>query len=88
MPAVKEQSHKTDVQKTIELIQSTENVADKILVNKQEQLALDKRRQQTREAIRALEKHHPDQKKVWITVGSMLMKMNREKALELLKNGN
>ena len=79
---------KTDAQKTIEFIQSTEEVADKILVNKHELLALDKRRQQTREAIRAMEKEEPPQKKVWITVGSMLMKMPREKAFELLLNGS
>lgn len=79
---------KTDEQKIVEIIRSTEGVADKILMNKQELVELDKRRQQTREAIRELEKHATkDEKKVWITVGSMLVKMEREKALTLLKNG-
>lgn len=79
---------KTDEQKIVEIIRSTEGVADKILMNKQELVELDKRRQQTREAIRELEKHvTKDEKKVWITVGSMLVKMEREKALTLLKNG-
>lgn len=78
---------KTDEQKIVEIIRSTEGVADKILMNKQELVELDKRRQQTREAIRELEKHATkDEKKVWITVGSMLVKMQREKALTLLKN--
>ncbi|XP_036232605.2 p53 and DNA damage-regulated protein 1 [Bactrocera oleae] len=78
---------KTDEQKTVEIIKSTEEVADKILMNKQELVELDKRRQQTREAIRELEKHAAkNEKKVWITVGSMLVKMEREKALKLLKN--
>lgn len=80
---------KTDEQKTVEIIKSTEEVADKILMNKQELIELDKRRQQTREAIRELEKHAAkNEKKVWITVGSMLVKMEREKALKLLKNGD
>ena len=52
----------TDAQKTIAIIQSTEEVADKILVNKHELLALGQRRQQTREAMRAMEKEVPPQK--------------------------
>uniref|UniRef100_A0A1A9WMW3 Uncharacterized protein n=1 Tax=Glossina brevipalpis TaxID=37001 RepID=A0A1A9WMW3_9MUSC len=74
--------------KCLEIIKSTEETADKILMNKQELIALDKRRQQNREAIRELQKNHEDkeEKKVWITVGSMLLKMPREKALNLLKN--
>ncbi|XP_053963818.1 uncharacterized protein LOC128866841 [Anastrepha ludens] len=71
-------------QKVVEIIKSTEEVADKILVNKQELVELDKRRQETREAIRKVEKN--GEKKVWITVGSMLVKLENEKALKLLKN--
>lgn len=58
------------------------------MVNKQELVALDKRRQQNREAIRELEKNaNNSEKKVWTTIGSMLVKMDRAKALELLKKG-
>lgn len=70
----------------MEIIRSTEEVADKILVNKQELIELDKRRQQNREAIRELEKSTAD-KKVWTAIGSMLVKLERSKALELLKKG-
>ncbi|XP_067632998.1 p53 and DNA damage-regulated protein 1 [Eurosta solidaginis] len=78
---------KTDEQKVVEIIKSAEEVADKILVNKQELVELDKRRQQTREAVRELEKNAEDsEKKVWITVGSMLVKLEKAAALKLLKN--
>ncbi|XP_036332075.1 uncharacterized protein LOC118743477 [Rhagoletis pomonella] len=78
---------KSDEQKVVEIINSTEELADKILVNKQELVELDKRRQQTREAIREVEKSSENgEKKVWITVGSMLVKLERERALKLLKN--
>uniref|UniRef100_A0A240SWV6 Uncharacterized protein n=1 Tax=Glossina morsitans morsitans TaxID=37546 RepID=A0A240SWV6_GLOMM len=79
---------KNDEQKCLEIIKSTEEVADKILMNKQELIALDKRRQQNREAIREVQKdpEDKDETKMWITVGSVLLKMPREKALSLLKN--
>lgn len=74
-----------DATKTINLLIETERLADKILQNKQEIVALDKRRQDTREAIRELGKC--EEKKAWITVGSMLIEMKKEKALELLQSG-
>ncbi|XP_064543934.1 uncharacterized protein Pdrg1 [Drosophila montana] len=73
----------TDLSKSIEIISKTEELADKILVNKQELTVMDKRRQQTREALRLIEKS--EEPKVWITIGSMLVKMKRERAMELLK---
>lgn len=72
-------------QKTLEILIETERVADKILQNKQEIIALDKRRQDTREAIRKVEQS--DENKTWLTVGSLLIKMTKEKALELLTKG-
>ncbi|XP_037823776.1 p53 and DNA damage-regulated protein 1 [Lucilia sericata] len=77
---------KTSEQKCMEILKSTEEVADQVLVNKQELINLDRRRQQNREAIRELEKNPEQQeKKVWTTIGSMLVKLDRQKALELLK---
>ncbi|KAI8117418.1 uncharacterized protein LOC111686709 [Lucilia cuprina] len=77
---------KTSEQKCMEILKSTEEVADQVLVNKQELINLDRRRQQNREAIRELEKNTEKQeKKVWTTIGSMLVKLDRQKALELLK---
>ncbi|EDW62240.1 p53 and DNA damage-regulated protein 1 [Drosophila virilis] len=73
----------TDLSKSIEIITKTEELADKILVNKQELTVMDKRRQQNREALRLIEKS--EEPKVWITIGSMLVKMKRERAVELLK---
>jgi len=75
-----------DLNKGIEIINKTEELADKILANKQELTVMDKRRQENREALRLMEKS--EEPKVWITVGSMLIKMKREKATQLLKKGN
>lgn len=76
---------KPGVQKVLDLLFASETVADKIMVNKQEIIQLDKRRQQTREAIREINKHN--EQKVWTTIGSMLVKLDREKALEMLEKG-
>lgn len=76
---------KTASEKTIEILIETERVADQILQNKQEIIALDRRRQHSREAIREIGKN--DEKKVWTTIGSLLVKLPREKSLELLQKG-
>lgn len=70
----------------MEILIATERVADLIISNKQELIGLDKRRQVTREAIRDLQK--TDDQHFWLTIGSMLVKTKKEKALELLKKGN
>uniref|UniRef100_A0A182MRZ5 Uncharacterized protein n=1 Tax=Anopheles culicifacies TaxID=139723 RepID=A0A182MRZ5_9DIPT len=76
----------SDQQKLMEIILETERVADRILAYKQELVELDKRRQDTREALRLIEKHIPEtQQRVWITVGSMLLKQDRQSAVELLR---
>ncbi|XP_068147364.1 p53 and DNA damage-regulated protein 1 [Drosophila tropicalis] len=76
----------SDLNKSIEIITKTEELADKILANKHELTIMDKRRQQTREALRLMTQKSQDQdEKVWITLGSMLIKMPRNKATELLK---
>lgn len=74
-----------EYRKVIELLKDTERVADQVLQNKTEIIELDKRRQSTRLAIRDLGK--TDDRKAWITVGSMLVKLEKTKALELLKKG-
>ncbi|XP_055687514.1 p53 and DNA damage-regulated protein 1 [Lutzomyia longipalpis] len=73
---------KTDAEKTIEILEASERVADKILVNKQEIIDLDKRRQANREALRELRKSQEG--KHWISVGNLLVEMPRKKAEELL----
>ncbi|ALC41973.1 CG15863 [Drosophila busckii] len=73
----------TELDKSIQIITQTEELADKILANKHELIELDKRRQQNREALRLIEKS--EEEKTWITIGSILVKMKRHKAIELLK---
>ncbi|XP_055706902.1 p53 and DNA damage-regulated protein 1 isoform X1 [Phlebotomus papatasi] len=74
---------KSDAEKTIEILEATERVADKILMNKQEIIELDKRRQANREALREVRKS--EERKHWIYVGCLLVKMIREKAVALLE---
>lgn len=71
--------------KVFEIIYKNEKVADKILVSKQELIDWDKKRQGNREALRELRKS--EDKKCWITVGSMLVQMERLKAIEVLVKG-
>lgn len=71
--------------KLFKLFIDTERVADQVLQNKQEILELDKRRQTNRVAIRDLGKN--EDKKVWITIGPILVKMEKGKAIDLLKKG-
>lgn len=72
-------------QKTLAILIETERVADKVLQNKQEIFALSKRRTDTREAVRRVEQS--DEPKTWLTVGSILVKVTKDKALELLRKG-
>lgn len=74
-----------DEKKIIDLIYNTEKVADQILVNKQEIVNFDKKRQGNREAIREMKKSN--EKKVWITVGSMLIEMERTEAIKVMEKG-
>ncbi|XP_052891394.1 p53 and DNA damage-regulated protein 1 [Anopheles moucheti] len=76
----------SDQQKLMEILLETERVADRILAYKQELVELDKRRQDTREALRLIEKHIPEtQQRLWITIGSMLVKQDRPTAIEMLR---
>lgn len=74
-----------NVSNPLELLIETERVADQILQNKQEIVDLDKRRQSNREAKRNLEKS--GDKKAWVTVGPILVKMTKEKGEKLLGKG-
>lgn len=71
--------------KLLEILIETEKLADQILQNKQEIIAMDKRRQDAREGLRNLMKTDDD--KTWLCVGSLLMKMPKGKAIALLKKG-
>jgi chaperonin cofactor prefoldin len=71
--------------KIFEIILETEKVADQILQNKQLIVDYDKKRQGNREALRELRK--TDEKHVWMTVGSMLIEMERLEAIKVLSEG-
>lgn len=73
-------------EKAFEIIYKNEKVADKILSNKQEIVDWDRKRQGNREALREMLKS--EEKKVWITVGSMLIQMEKVNAIEVLQKGN
>lgn len=75
----------TDTKQPLDLLIDTERVADQVLQNKQEIVELDKRRQHNREAKRLLEKSN--EKKSWVTVGPLLVKMTTEKGIALLEKG-
>lgn len=68
-----------------DIIYETEKVADQILQNKQAIVDYDKKRQGNREALRELRKS--EERKVWMTVGSMLIEMEREEAIDVLNDG-
>ncbi|XP_058061288.1 p53 and DNA damage-regulated protein 1 [Anopheles bellator] len=79
----------SDQRKLMEILLETERVADRILSNRQELVQLDQRRQDIREALRLIEQHFPTESprsvRLWITIGSMLVKQDRQEAIELLR---
>lgn len=78
-----------DVEKTtMEYLFRVERQAEKILVDKSEIIALDKRRNNNRMAIRALincKTSHDN--KTWMAVGSCMVKVPIKKAKTLLEEG-
>lgn len=75
-----------DHQKLLEHLEQVEYKAGEILTDRGEIVALDKRRNDDRVGMRALQKETC--KKTWITVGPLLLKIPSETALELLEKGN
>lgn len=75
-----------DEKKIFDIIYNNEKVADQILVNKHEIVNFDKKRQGNRESIREMKKSN--EKKVWITVGSMLVEMNKDEAIKVIEKGD
>lgn len=71
--------------KVLEIILENERVADQILQNKQLIIEYDKKRQGNREAMREL--RNSEEKNVWMTVGSMLIEMERLRAIDVLSDG-
>lgn len=71
---------------TIKQLHAIELEAESILRDKTEIVALDKRRNGNREALRALTKEK--EKKTWVTLGPILVKMPVTTANSLLNKGN
>lgn len=65
-------------------LQAVELQGEDILKDQTEIIALDRRRNSNREALRALTK---EKGKTWFALGPMLIKMPVEKATDLLKKG-
>ena len=72
--------HPTQV---MEVLQDIEQGAEEILTDRQQIINLDRRRNQTREAIRALQYEKGD--KSWMCFGDMFIKMPNTKAKSLLQ---
>ncbi|XP_047117148.1 G patch domain and ankyrin repeat-containing protein 1 homolog isoform X1 [Schistocerca piceifrons] len=70
-------------QHSLRLLSEIEEIGEEILRDRNEVVALDRRRNQTREALRAIQKSTAD--KVWVSVGSLLIKIPEKKATEMLK---
>lgn len=75
-----------DHQKLLEHLEQVEHKAGEILTDREEIVALDKRRNDDRVGLRAIQKESCE--KTWITVGPLLLKMPSKAAMELLEQGN
>ncbi|XP_076751337.1 uncharacterized protein LOC143423713 [Xylocopa sonorina] len=73
---------KFDPQKALKHIQQVEEKAGEILTDRQEIVALDKRRNDDRVGMRALQKENC--KKTWTTIGPLLLKISSKTVEELL----
>lgn len=72
---------------TMDYLFHVERQAEKVLVDKSEIIALDKKRNDNRMAIRALTNNKISQEKIWIAVGSILVKVSNERAKKMLQEG-
>lgn len=73
-------------QRLLQHLENVESKAGEILTDREEIIALDKRRNDDRVGMRALQKQV--HQKTWITVGPLLLKMPSKAAEELLEKGN
>ena len=76
-----------DEEKRKQIVLETEAAAQKIFITKEEIIALDNRRQKTREAHRALKIKENQNEKAWISMGNLFVKIRTDKAVSLLEKG-
>ncbi|GFO38085.1 P53 and DNA damage-regulated protein 1-like [Plakobranchus ocellatus] len=69
--------------KVLSHLAEIEVVAEEILSSRREIIDLDKQRNKTREAIRALQKEKKDGK-MWLCAGNMFLKVENAKAVKIL----
>ncbi|KAK7788556.1 hypothetical protein R5R35_011746 [Gryllus longicercus] len=72
-----------DPKKSLKHLSEVEKLGEEILVDRQEIVALDKRRNHNREALRALKNGAGS--KTWMAVGSLLIKLPQEQASKALE---
>lgn len=69
--------------KSLQHLEEVESLGEEILTDRSEIVALDKRRQDNREGLRALSKC--TDKKTWMALGPLLIKLPKEKAQDLMQ---
>lgn len=72
---------------TMDYLFCVERQAEEILVDKSEIVALDKKRNDNRMAIRAIMNNNMPQNKIWLAVGPLLVKVTESKAKDMLQEG-
>lgn len=76
-----------DQERIKQIVVETEAAAQKVLIDKEELIGLDFRRQKTREAYRALKNADKPNEKTWMSIGSLFIKVRSDKAQVLLQRG-
>ena len=76
-----------DFEKTREIVLRTEAAAQDVLITKDDIVALDFRRQKTREALRAIKNGLIKDDKAWMSFGNIFVKTRASKAQNLLEKG-
>ena len=71
--------------KSLQYLKELESLGEEILVDRQEIIALDKRRNETREGLRELKNSKAT--KTWFALGPLLLKFPTNKVENLLKKG-
>lgn len=72
---------------SLQFLSEIEEIGEDILRDRQEIVALDRRRNQNRESLRAIS-NRDHNNKLWMSIGSLLVKVPIEKAKKMLENGN
>lgn len=78
--------------KVLTYLKEVETAAEDVLTDKQEIVDLDRKRNQNREALRAVQKaaeadYKGDASKVWMATGNTFIKMPSSAAKDMLKSG-